>query len=82
MSRQRNLIKSMPENCSAITPHDTNLLAADGAVYVGGDGDVCIYDIHGNTVTFKGMSAGDILPVKCRRVMDTNTDATNLILIY
>lgn len=83
MGRALNVIGTLPENAFAITPHDTTHLAASCAVYVGGDGDVTVYLVNGDgPITFSGMSAGDILPVKASRVMNTNTTATLLIGIY
>ena len=83
MSRARNNITSIVEHAADITPHDSNLLDYDSAVYVGGAGDVTVYTIHGEgPITFAGMTAGTILPVKVRRVMDTDTDATSLVAIW
>ena len=78
-----NVIRGMPENAFAITPHDTTHLAQSAAVYVGGAGDVTVYLVNGDgPITFAGLTAGDILPVKASRVMSTDTDATLLIGIY
>lgn len=82
MSISGSMLRPIPIYAAAVTPSDTADLDAVAAIYVGGDGDVAVITEGGNTVTFAGMSAGDILPVAVARVMDTNTDATNLIAIW
>jgi hypothetical protein len=65
----------------AVTKSDSTVLSFQ-AVYVGGAGDVAISPSEGDSgdaVTFAGLAAGTILPVKGRRVMSTNTTATNLV---
>ena len=82
MSRAKNIISGMPEHVSAVTPHDSTNLTHDSVIYIGGDGNVAVMTIHNETVTFVGMSAGDILPCKIRRVNDTNTTATNMVAMW
>ena len=66
-------------NYGAVTASDTTALDFQ-AVFVGGAGDVAIAaEETGSAVTFAGMSAGTILPIKGKRVMSTNTTATNLV---
>jgi len=73
----------VPTKCRAITPNDSANLPRPGAfVYVGGDGNVKITAEEEGTVTFIGMSAGDILPVSVVRVFATGTTATNLIAMW
>jgi hypothetical protein len=67
----------------AITPSDSTVLGLDlRAVYVGGDGNIALEDYDGNVVTFAGVLAGSLLPVRPRRVMATNTTATAIVGIY
>jgi hypothetical protein len=68
----------------AITPHDTNALAHDTrGIYVGGSGDVQLVTAGGETVLFKAISAGTILPIRAHIVMTTNTSANmNLVGLY
>ena len=75
-------MRNIPSSALAVTPSDTANLEAESVIYVGGDGDVAILTSDGDTVTFAGLSAGDILPVACIRVMSTNTTATNLVAIW
>lgn len=63
-----------------ITPSDSvNFNENCRAIYVGGDGDVALVTKGGQTVTFVGLVAGLILPVRASRVNSTNTTATDLI---
>lgn len=67
----------------AITKSDTTIYERRiDAVYVGGAGDVAVVTAQGTTLTFSGMTAGSILPVRCRQVMSTNTTATNLVGLF
>jgi hypothetical protein len=69
----------------AVTPSDTLDLPAGTcrALWVGGDGDVAVIaDRDSSAVTIKGALAGTILPVRTRRVMSTNTTATNIVALY
>ena len=68
----------------AVTPSDT--VNYDGRVarglYVGGAGNVALVTDAGATVTFTGLLAGSILPVRHRRVNSTSTTATNLVALF
>ena len=64
----------------AVTPHDTNALKyVVRALYVGVAGDVAVEDVHGNSVTFVGVGAGSILPVRANKVLSTGTDADSIV---
>ena len=66
----------------AITPSDATVLGLDlRALYVGGDGDVVLTDYDDNTVTFSGVLAGTILPLRPRKVTAATT-ATAIVGIY
>jgi len=39
-------------------------------------------DMDGNTVTFKNLSNGQILPIKIRRVRLTGTSAQDVLALY
>lgn len=68
---------------SAVTPSDSTDLTGARGVYVGGAGDVALMALDDSTaVTFSGVLAGSILPVRVKRVMSTNTTATNIVAIY
>ncbi len=48
-------------------------------IYVGGDGDIVCINRDGDAVTFVGVLAGSILPIRASRVNATSTTATNLV---
>jgi hypothetical protein len=67
----------------AITPDDDNDLAIGAtAIYVGVGGDIKVTTSLGQTVTFVGVVTGSVLPVRVKRVFDTDTTATTMIGLY
>lgn len=69
---------------AAVTPHNTNeLTQVTRALYVGGAGDVAVI-LRDDTVavTFVGVAAGTILPLRVRLVKVTGTTATNIVALY
>ena len=70
-------------NAFVVTPADgSNLTHAARALFVGGAGDVKVDTLGGDTVTFTGVLAGSILPVRILKVYATGTTATNLVAVY
>jgi len=66
-------------NYGAVTPSDSTALDFQ-AIYVGVGGDVAISSSDSTTaVTFTAVPSGSILPIKGKRVMSTNTTATNIV---
>lgn len=72
----------------SITPSDTVDFLAQGtsdnlcsAIYVGGAGVVVVVFQDGSTASFTCI-AGQVLPVKAKRVNSTSTTATLLIALY
>jgi len=58
----------------AVTPNDdTNIALNVRGLYVGGAGDVAVIMANGQTVTFVGVAAGSILPIRATRVLATGT---------
>tara|TARA_R110000851_G_scaffold287513_3_gene441553 strand:- start:21661 stop:21903 length:243 start_codon:yes stop_codon:yes gene_type:complete len=80
MSNTANL--NHPDNAEVVTPHDANPLPNGGLLYVGGAGDVSVVTTQGNAVVFKGVGAGQILPIRVRRVKATDTTATDILVLY
>lgn len=69
-------------DAAAVTKSDTTPVAFD-ALYIGGAGDVAVTTVAGSVVTFTAVPAGSIIPIRCTRVMSTNTDATGIVgLVY
>ena len=70
-------------NAAAVTASDsTNLTSLCRALYIGGDGNVAAVFPDDSVVTFSGLTAGSILPVRVKRVNATNTTATNIVALY
>lgn len=67
----------------AITPSDsTDFQISFRSVYVGGAGNVVIVSNDGTAVTYVGVAAGSIIPMRGKRVNATNTTATSMVGIY
>jgi len=70
-------------NGEAVTPHNsTDLAQTSRAIFVGGAGNLVAVMAGGTTVTFTGVVAGSILPIRVTRINSTNTTATNIVSIY
>jgi len=66
-----------------ITPSDANDLAAiTRGIYVGTGGDLAVHDTEGTAVTFVGLAAGMVHPLRVRRVLNTGTTADDIVGIY
>ncbi len=65
----------------AITPNNsTQLTSVTRAVYVGGAGNLTVLmDNDTSNVTFTGVPAGSILPIRVRLVAATGTTATSIV---
>lgn len=79
-------IDSVAYRFAPVTPHDATMLADfPKALYVGTAGDVVVLPLYSDTaVTFKGVPAGTLLPIRCRRVNATGTAqaAGDIIALY
>jgi hypothetical protein len=65
----------------AVALSDTvDLTRVAKALYVGGAGNIALIAEDSNTtVTFTNVPSGYILPVRVRRILVTNTTATNIL---
>lgn len=61
-----------------MTPHDSNTQAGR-ALYVGGAGDIAVVMKNGDEVTFSGVAAGTLLPIRVTKVKATGTTATLIL---
>lgn len=78
-----NLIPTPASHAAAITPSDdADLTFATRAIYVGTTGDLTVI-LRDDTapVTLKSAAVG-YHPIQARRVMATDTTATNLVALY
>lgn len=67
----------------AVTPSDTvNLTKAARSLWVGGDGDLSVLTVDGQTLTIVGAAAGTVVPLAVRRVNATGTTATNIVALH
>ena len=67
----------------AITANDgADLPSETRAIYVGGAGSLAVVLVSGDAVTFAGLTAGTVLPVRAVRVKATGTSATQLVGLY
>jgi len=81
--KQATGLDSPASNAFAITPHDTNeLTTVTRGIYIGAAGDIALTTVGGDSVTFVGLLAGSILPVRANIVKSTATTATSLIGLY
>lgn len=71
------------DKVAAVTASDDTNLTGTRGLYIGGGGDVAVRCINssGTTVTFVGVPAGTILPIRVTRVMAATT-ATSIVAIY
>jgi len=76
-------VDSPASNAAAVTPSDsTDLGVFSRALYVGGAGNISAIMLGGQTVTFSGVPAGSLLPLRVKRVRSTDTTATNIVAIW
>jgi len=82
-SRFQATVISPLTTAASVTPHNTNELEyVTRAVYVGGTGDVAVTMQDGGSVTFVGVPAGTLLPIRVKIVKATGTDATAIIALW
>lgn len=69
-------------NCATVTPNDSTDLPNSGLIRIGGDGDVKVDTINGQTVTIPAMVQGEYSGVIVKRVHSTGTTATDITVYY
>lgn len=52
------------------------------ALWVGAAGNVAVITSVGETVTFVGVQAGTLIPMRVKQVKSAGTTATNLLALY
>lgn len=83
LANRSNNVVDPASNAAAVTPNDsTDLTYTSRAIFVGGAGNLAIIMAGGQTVTFVGVQAGAIIPIRASRVMSTNTTATSIVAVW
>lgn len=79
----RRVSEASASRAVAVTPHDTNDLAnVARALWVGGAGNVAVLlSEDSSAVTFVGVAAGTLLPLRAKRVLSTGTTATSIVAV-
>lgn len=80
---RREGMESSARNGEPVSKSDTeDFTYVSRGIYVGGAGDVAAVMVGGATLTFKAVSAGTLLPIRCTRINSTNTTATDMLALY
>lgn len=80
--------KLQAHNAVAVTPSDSATIQLNGrdtrgcVIYCGVTGDIAVTTTGGETVTFKNVPQGMVLPVQVTKVLATGTTATDLISLH
>lgn len=70
-------------NGAEITPSDSEDLSyTTRAIYVGTIGDLSVVMAGGQTVTLANVLGGTILPIAVTKVLNSGTDATDLVAFW
>ena len=70
-----------PAHDFAVPATDTDLVGVR-AVYVGGTGTLVVMRPGGANVSFVGVPAGAILPIRVRQIVSAGTTATNIVALF
>lgn len=71
-------VESPASNALAITASATALAKTPRALYIGADGDITVTMAGGGSVTFAGLAAGTVLPVRVTHV----TAGTGVVALW
>ena len=67
----------------SVVPSDTiDLTNASRALYIGREGNVSVVMVSGQSVSFKNVAAGTILPLRVQRVNASNTTASEIVALW
>jgi len=74
---------SPADDGAAVTPNDgADLAFVTKGLFVGGAGNLAVTTAQGNALTFTGLLAGTLLPIRVSRVKATGTTATNIVALF
>lgn len=83
LSNKSNNVVDPGSNAAAVTPNDsTDLTYTTRALFVGGAGNIAVTMAGGQSVTFTGVTAGALLPIRVTRVLSTGTTATTITALW
>jgi hypothetical protein len=81
MARARMGTPTLVISAAAVTPSDATILDSTKSLFVGVAGDVAVvFTDDESSVIFKAVVG--FLPVKVKQVLNTGTDATNILALY
>lgn len=79
-SKHQSSLNSPAKSATEVSPSNSVALGeATRALYVGGAGDLRVTMVSGETVTFRALPAGCLLPVRVAQVHQTGTTATGIV---
>jgi hypothetical protein len=79
----QSALDSPATRAASVTPSDSaDLPNAARSLYVGNGGDIRVLTTGGDEVLFGGVPDGAILPVRVRKVFDTQTGASAIIALW
>ena len=68
---------------AAVAPSDgDDLLVSSRALYIGGDGDLAVELVSGNSVTLAGVKGGTLIPIRATKVLSSGTTATGIVALW
>ena len=76
-------LSSPAANALTVTPSDSAEIPLCRALWIGVGGNVTVVCEDGAaSVLFAGAGAGQVIPVRCRKVLSTGTTATSIVALY
>jgi len=76
-------IESPAEHAAAVAKSDSTTFAdITRAVWVGTGGDLAVLTKGGETVTFANVPDGSLLPIRVSKVLETGTDAADIVRLW
>ena len=79
-----NVVFSSGTRAVTVTKSDTTDLGKTRAIFVGTQGDLAVLMAGdaSTAVTLKNIANGTYLPISVRKVMSTNTSASDIVALY
>jgi hypothetical protein len=67
---------------ASVTPSDSAEIPITRSLFIGTGGNINAVMADGQTVLFKGLFGGTVLPVQVIKVLSTNTTAADIVALY